>query len=97
MLAVVIHRYSTSSTCSSSVDSRSSSSQANTSSSCACVLKHGSIAQHVWYNEEAHMASSDVDLVEMRHSTVSRSLCDVFQLYVHVVFSFEQLSSVDLA
>ena len=43
------------------------------------------LPQHVWHNEEAHVASSDVDLLQMANSTVSRGHGDVLELHVHVV------------
>lgn len=41
--------------------------------------------QHVWHNEEPNMASTDVDLIQMTDSAVTRRHGDVFELYVHVV------------
>jgi hypothetical protein len=32
------------------------------------------------------MAAANVDLIEMRHSAVAGSHCDVFKLHIHVVF-----------
>ena len=43
------------------------------------------------------MAPPDVHLVEMAHASVSRGDGYVFQLYIHVVLSFEQLAAVGLA
>ena len=43
------------------------------------------------------MTPSNVDLIQMTDSAVARSNSDVFELNVHVVFSFDQLSAVDLA
>lgn len=88
---------STSSSSSSSVYCCSSSSQTNTSSSCATTSEHWCIAQHIWYNEESDMTASDVYLIKMRHSSISGCLLYIFELNVHVVFCFEQFSSVDLA
>jgi hypothetical protein len=43
------------------------------------------IPQHVGYDEISHMAAPNVDLLEMRYTTVARGYCDVLELNVHVV------------
>lgn len=43
------------------------------------------VPQHVWHDEESHMAAADVDLVEMRDTTVASGDSDILELDVHVV------------
>lgn len=43
------------------------------------------VPQHVWHDKESHMAAADVDLVEMRHTTVASGDRDILELDVHVV------------
>ena len=43
------------------------------------------------------MASSDVNLIKMADSAIARSNGDVFELDVHIVLGFDQLSTVDLS
>lgn len=42
------------------------------------------------------MGAADVDLVEMADATITSGDGDIFELYVHVVFGFEELTAVDL-
>lgn len=54
------------------------------------------IPQHIWYNEESHMASPNIDLVKMRNTAIASRDSNVFKLDVHVVFGYlrgTQLSS----
>jgi hypothetical protein len=44
--------------------------------------------QHVWNNEESHMRTTDVDLIEMADAAVARGHSDILELDVHVVFSY---------
>lgn len=47
------------------------------------------VPQHVRNNEESHMASPDVDLVEMGDAAVARGDGDVLKLDVHVVLGWK--------
>lgn len=49
--------------------------------------------QHIRHDEVSDMAASDVDLLEMRHTAVTRSHCDIFELDVHVIFGCVQVSN----
>ena len=70
------------------IDRRSPSRQTNTPAPCASRSEHGCIPQHVRNDEEAYMAASNVDLVEMADTSVARGDGDVFELDVHVVFGY---------
>jgi len=43
------------------------------------------------------MAPPNIHLVKMRNTTISRCHRNIFELHVHIVFGFKQLSSVNLA
>ena len=43
--------------------------------------------KHVRHNEESHMRTTDVDLIEMADPAIARSNGDILELNVHVVFS----------
>lgn len=47
-----------------------------------------SLPQHVWDNEKSHMTSTNVNLVEMADTSVTRGNGDVFELNVHVVLRY---------
>lgn len=49
-----------------------------------------SVPQHIWHDEESHMAAADVDLIKMADSAVARGHGDVFELDVHVVFGYSE-------
>lgn len=70
----------------------SSSCQTNTTTSSPPRSEHGRIPQHVWDNEKPHVAASNVDLIEMRYSAVTRSGGDVFKLNVHIVLGYEEVN-----
>lgn len=53
--------------------------------------------QHIRHNEEPDMTASNVDLIQVADSAISRSDCDVFELDIHVVFRLDQLPSIDLS
>lgn len=53
--------------------------------------------QHIRYNEEPNMTASNVDLIQVTDSAISSSDCNVFELDVHVIFSFDQLPTIDLS
>jgi hypothetical protein len=42
------------------------------------------------------MRTADVDLIEMTDATIAGGDRNIFKLDVHVVFSFEKLTAVDL-
>lgn len=46
------------------------------------------VPQHIWDDEESHMTSTNVDLIEMRNTAVASGDGDVFELDVHVVFGY---------
>ena len=52
------------------------------------------IPQHVRHDEESHVASSNVNLVEMGDTAVAGSNGDILQLDVHVVLSCSTLASL---
>lgn len=43
------------------------------------------VLQHIWDDEESDVATANVNLIQVAHSTVSRRHGDVLQLNVHVV------------
>lgn len=47
-----------------------------------------SLPQHIGHNKKPHMATPDIDLVEMRDSSVARGDSDVFQLDVHIILGW---------
>jgi len=42
------------------------------------------------------MAPTDVHLVKVRNAAISRCHRNIFELHIHIIFSFKQLSSVNL-
>lgn len=56
-------------------------------------LRAGS-PQHIRHNEESHMASADVHLVQMADSAVARCHSYVFELHIHVVFGCKARISI---
>jgi len=60
-------------------------------------LEHRSVFQHVGQDQESDFGPTDVDVLQLRHSPVAVSDCVVFHLEIHVVLSFDEFASVDLA
>lgn len=52
--------------------------------------------KHVWNYEESNVGATNVDLVEMADTPVARSNRNIFQLDVHVVFSYTPSTSAPL-
>lgn len=61
------------------------------------ALQHGRVLQHVWQDQEADLASTDVDLLELSHAAVPVGYGYVGHLTVHVVLSLNQLATVHLS
>lgn len=49
-------------------------------------MRKGEIPQHIGHDKESYMATTNVDLVEMRNSAVAGGDGYVLELDVHVVF-----------
>lgn len=49
------------------------------------------IPQHIRHDKKSHVASPDIDLIEMADSAIARGDGDVFQLDVHVVFGYGEI------
>ena len=49
---------------------------------------HRCILQHVGYNEKANHASSDVDLIELRDTSISLGYSDILERDVQVIFGY---------
>jgi len=71
--------------------------QTNTSSTLASGPEHWCISQHIWYDEESHMTTPDINLVQMGHAAISRRDGNILKLNVHVILGFKQLSPIYLA
>lgn len=69
----------------SSSSSPSAPASAASHSSQSLRPKHGRVLQHLGDGKEPHVGSSDVNLLEMRHSASSRSDGHVSNLHVHVI------------
>lgn len=57
-------------------------------------IKHRSVSKHVWHLEEAHVRTSNKDLVQVIRLPISRGHCDVFELNIHVIFTFKQFPTI---
>ncbi len=71
---------------------RPSSRKSHTSSTRASCSEHRRILQHVRHDEEAHVRATNVDSIQVRHSTVSLRYVDVLELAVHVVLRCDRVS-----
>lgn len=60
------------------------------------IERQNHVPQHVRHDEESHMASPNVDLVEMRDAAVASGDGDVLELDVHVVFGCWEKRSVEI-
>ena len=55
------------------------------------------IPQHVWHDEEAHVAAPDVNLFQVADTAVARRHGDVLELDVHVVLGCPGRGFVSMA
>lgn len=46
------------------------------------------VPKHVWYDEESHVATADVYLLQVAHAPIARRHRDVLELNVHVVLGY---------
>lgn len=51
------------------------------------------VPQHIRHNEESHMTPPDINLVQMRHATITSGHGDILHLYVHVVLGCSRVSA----
>jgi hypothetical protein len=87
---------SSSTACARSANGRATSGETNTAATDVTAAEHGRVAEHVWNDEEAHVRTPDVDLVEMGDAAVSGGDGDVLELDVHVVLSVKEFAAVGL-
>lgn len=71
--------------CARTADGRATSGETNTATTDVSAAEHGRVAEHVGDDEEAHVGTSDVDLVEVGDAAVAGGDGDVLELDVHVV------------
>jgi len=58
-------------------------------------LEHWRVFQHVRKNEESNFGTTDIDVLQLRDSSVAVSDRVVLHLEIHVVFGLDQFASID--
>lgn len=87
-------RLPSSTACARTADGRATSGETNTTTTDVSAAEHGRVAEHVGDDEEAHVGTPDVDLVEVGDAAVAGGDGDVLELDVHVVLGCAHISGV---